>query len=254
MHHFSFDYKVENTRWDRYKQHYGSKHTCFIEFSSGALMLLQSAPRPEYRRRYDCYGIELLNTNDIQCPDLYLDEGCNVKVAKSWFKDGEHSSQYLALDHERKVAVRTCGPRIYNYTQPSHTKYPDLTIKDILPEAIAYDAVVYWPKGGVLPMPRNMFKITRPDKVLKAATREKVAKVRAACAAIYRMEKSQRDPRHETLEVFQMSSVTFDAWWVDKDEDEILSLIVNANQVGDVANCGFIYPKEEFYKPYLYFK
>ena len=114
-------------RWDEYRAFHVHRSRYLVQFDTGEMIFTYNEPDPDFRKHFRDLEIQIVATNDDDCPKLYTDEGEEVK--KAWVT--RNGQQHLAVDHERGVAVRLQ----HQYDQHRNPRLP--------PRFLNY-AAAYW--------------------------------------------------------------------------------------------------------------
>lgn len=120
----------------------------FVRFVTGEMIYCNSSPDPDHRHNYSKWGVELAFTADEACPKLYLDEDPASKpIPKAWLT--QKGGQYLAIDHERGVAVRLArSTQGYRSNARANLEMDSRVMpnerEERIPAYIAHRASVYW--------------------------------------------------------------------------------------------------------------
>jgi len=230
MKQFEFDHK--HRRWDCYRAFYVDRGP-FTEFETGEVMV-RYRPRPDGRRVYSRYGVQLVTSSDRDCPELFFDKELTQPVRTAWL--AHKGQQHLAVDLEQGVAVALGNFGWRRYQHISRTvveRHPELRF---LPSHVQSAAVV-WAGPHRLPIPLASIVVRRPDTELKARLRPKLADVRAALCASARIQNlSAPDWNYAALPV--------DPKWVDWTTDEICAAVCTCKYDHALAaHNGFEYPR-----------
>lgn len=108
------EFKQSEVRWDAYRafhihHDYNGYHDfcygSFVQFDTGEVICTVTKPRLEKRRIYRTLNIQIVGTNDYDCPQLYTLEG--EKIPFAWLNSC--GSQALLLDLDNQHLVRLSG-------------------------------------------------------------------------------------------------------------------------------------------------
>lgn len=233
----TFEFNHARRQWDRYRAFHVGEYP-FVEFETGELMVADSCPHPLHRHFYGKYDIQLVGTNDAACPALYFDEKCTDYVKPAWLN--QNGQQYIAVDHERKVAVRLSGRR--RNTTTAETR-PEL---QYLPTHVR-GATALWTGPHRRPVPLTKFTVSTPDKSLKAELGPKLQQVREVLTAALRIQ--------DTHVWVPARSQHVAGRWIDSAVEEIVEeLCGNPTDMVAVAENGFAWPRAVSEYEYLYVK
>lgn len=231
MNKFSFNH--ERKQWDRFEAFHVT-NGIFTEFETGELVIRDSHPHPQHRCFYDKYGIRVVATGDYECPPLYLDKECTQQVKSAWLN--QNGQQYLAVDEQQNVAVRL------GYRGQSNNKKQHLA-KNLMQPAV-------WMGPDRLPVPVGEFVISRPDRSVRKDLGPKLAEVRAAVRAVYRI-----NPTPQKHYWFDQRSVCAKPDWADRTVPNLVGLLCGDHRtMRQVAECGFTYPRATTTHDFLYVK
>lgn len=234
MKDFKFDHYSK--AWDRYKM-FHNVDWGLVEFETGEVMVMNYV-RADDRMMYDKYGIQLVSTTDMDCPQLYFDKECTEVVKKAWLT--HHGMQELAIDHEQKVAVgfghRTVGERNSHLGKHVHS------------------ALVYWAGAKRLPVALGKIKVQKPDpeyrKVLSPIILNEVL---PAITAMHKMSTSKNSG-------YGHGKYKAKVEWLDSSAEKIIANICDTpewslpSDLKQIATNGFEYPRTTQVVDYLYTK
>ena len=228
-----FEFSHENKCWDEYHAFHTTKGP-FVEFETGELMV-KHRPEPYERKYYDKYDITLATTADADCPTLYLDKECTVKVPKAWVNQG--GQQHLAIDHQQKVAVRVDrrwfrdGKKNLQFLSRQHQW-----------------ACALWNSSDALPVPINSISLSKPDREFAQRTKQKVAEVDAVVTAAGRIHGVAKH-------CWTREKAQFLRAWENLSVDEIVKHVCD-NPVGwELATAnGFMHPRVQEQAEFLFVK
>jgi hypothetical protein len=99
-------------RWDAWQAfHVDHLHGRFIQFDTGEFVVCSYSWRPDQRRTYGELGLQVVATDDKDCPQLYAPGVISVIGAKPIPKThlGHHGQQMLLLDLPNRRAVGLGG-------------------------------------------------------------------------------------------------------------------------------------------------
>jgi hypothetical protein len=226
-----FEFNHTHKSWDRYNAFY---HTSgpLTEFETGEVMVTYH-PRPDERKTYNKYGIQLVTTTDAACPTLYFDERLEKPVPMAWFN--QSGMQQLAVDLERGVAVKLSSRRYRNTKDPSLQFLGDHTS----------GAVALWTGPERMPVPLSTISVSEPDKDVRKELRTLLADTRKAVVAAARLrnlskiwgdDKWPANPDWVDWTVEQLCA------YVCADECRMLTVYIN----------GFSYPRKQTQHDFLY--
>jgi|LWDU01.1.fsa_nt_gi hypothetical protein len=224
-------YPQRRRAWDEYNA-FHIRAGVFTEFESGEMMV-NTTPHPDGRKFYPEYNVQLATTTDKDCPKLYFDKECTQPVKKAWVT--QHGHQHLAIDYERKVAIALFEG--WRHHQPT-----------ILGDHVN-TASAYWAGQERLPVPLAKIKVQTPDPEYKKKMVNVLNEVRAAVAAIHRMNDDGAsnwwyESQHMAKEEWQDSSTS----------DIIAELSQDKQVMYNIATKGFEYPRKTQEMEFLYVK
>jgi hypothetical protein len=151
-------------KWDAWRAFYinhsvGYHKLAFVQFDTGELICVQPCPRPEFRRRYDKLGVQIIDlSNDRYDYKFTTPDGERLK--KAWL--GGH---YL-IDHDTKRVVQL-KYRTAKFTSPVPERFKDVS--------------AYFPSAGMPPVGGEVH-VRRPDPLTKAE-KDRIEGLRAASKA-----------------------------------------------------------------------
>jgi len=235
-----FEFNYAQQRWDRYREFHtggGYRHSPFIEFANGAL-IITSVADPYGRKLYDKYGVQLVTTTDSDLPPLYLSRDHEKPIPKAWVQQG--GQQHLAVDHEQGVAVAV-GYGGYHATMSNEWQ---VAVPDNLRSAF-----VYWSGPERLPTAVRTIQVSQPDPKTLAELNKKLAEVRPALHAIERMKNPPIQRWYNTGKVNVKSD------WIDMPTGDIVAeLSADDHTLKSAVVSGFSAKRIVTEVPYLYVK
>lgn len=98
----------DKMQWDSWEAfHVDLKSYAFVQFDTGEFIVYSTSWRPENRKTYSDFHIQIVATNDDDCPKLYTPGMASVVGAKPIPKShfNHHGQQTLLLDLDSKRAV-----------------------------------------------------------------------------------------------------------------------------------------------------
>ena len=233
----TFEFDHIHKSWDRYRA-FHNVDWGLVEFDTGEVMVKNYVSSDD-RMMYKKYGIQLVATTDINCPQLYLDKECTEPCKKAWVT--QHGMQELAIDWEQKVAVTLQGR---GYREQSRTELG----------THVHSALAYWAGAERRPVPMGMIKVQTPNPEYKKKVQSIL--VGEVLPAITAMDKMQ-DKRHHWTE---RGKYLAKEEWYDSSAQEIVADICNVDewQLGrdlkHIAEKGFEYPRSTQLVDFLYVK
>jgi hypothetical protein len=91
--------------WDSWRAfHIEHKYHAFIQFDTGEFVVRYNSWRPENRKVYSELHIQIVATDDDECPKLYI-PGSTKPVFKSHLNHKGQQTLLLDLDHKRAVSL-----------------------------------------------------------------------------------------------------------------------------------------------------
>lgn len=102
------DFDHSKMEWDSWQAfHVNLGYYAFIQFDTGEFVVANHSWRPEVRKTYSELHIQIVATDDDECPKLYTPGMASVVGAKPIFKShlNHHGQQTLLLDLDSKRAV-----------------------------------------------------------------------------------------------------------------------------------------------------
>ena len=190
-------------------------------------------PRPDQRRTYEKYGIQLVTTTDAACPTLYFDEKLEKPVPMAWFN--QSGMQHLAVDLERGVAVKLSSCRYRNTKDPSRQFLGDHT----------RGAVALWTGPERMPVPLSTISVSEPDKDVRKELRTLLADTRKAVVAAARMRDLPKSWGEDKLPA--------DPNWVDWTVEQLCAYVcADEYRRRTVYTNGFSYPRKQTQHDFLY--
>jgi len=236
-----FEFDQNHKMWDRYRAFHAT-HGPFVEFETGEVMV-NYFPRPDGRRYYGRYDIQLVTTSDSDCPQLYFDRKCEQPVTPAWLKqDGQ---QNLAIDHDQKVAVKLSGWRAMLSTHPEDSlkRFPEL---QYLPSHLQ-GAHAVWMGYGRPPVPLTKIAVSAPDKTMKEDMRAKLRDVRDSVRAAARITGVEARPYGPE------DKMPVRAEWQDWTVEDICAYVcADTTSMRWAAYGGFEYPRAVTKYDYLH--
>lgn len=128
------DFDATSRKWDEYRAFHHA-HTHFVQFETGELIYTLAEPDPGNRHRYSNHNVTIANTADAECPLLFHPE-TGAKLVRTHLNRG--GSQWLAIDHDHKIAVRLHPARHYRVSSENQYTSP-------IPDHLQGRAAAYWP-------------------------------------------------------------------------------------------------------------
>lgn len=231
-----FEFEHHRKLFDKYYAPY-VQHGLFVQFETGEVMVPQ-LPRPDQRRLYPEYDVELVATNDPQLPELFLDKERTQPVKRAWLQragfGGSQAQQYLAIDWEQGGITTGLTPRTHYHRSKPRS----------LPDHMR-DALAAWMGPHRQPLPLATIEVSQPNKKLKKSLHSKLQEVRQAVVAAYRvMGKEEPDP-------YVYGSATVDRAWADMSVEDVVAGLDELTRTR-IAASGFSYPRAVTRVEYLY--
>jgi hypothetical protein len=226
-----FEFNHTHKSWDRYKAFYYSQGP-LTEFETGEVMVTYH-PRPDQRRTYEKYGIQLVTTTDRDCPTLYFDEKLQKPVPMAWFN--QSGMQQLAVDLERGIAVKLSSRRYRSTKDPSLQFLGDHT----------RGAVALWTGPERMPVPLSTISVSEPDKDVRKELRTLLADTRKAVVAAARMR--------DLPKIWGEDKWPANPDWVDWTVEQLCAYVcADEYRMRTVYTNGFSYPRKQTQHDFLY--
>ena len=227
-----FEFNHTHKSWDRYKAFYYSNGP-LTEFETGEVMVTYH-PRPDQRRTYEKYGIQLVATTDGACPTLYFDEKLEKPVPTAWFN--QSGLQHLAVDMERGVAVKLSSS-CYRYNKKDPTF-------QFLGSHVS-GAVALWTGPERMPVPLSTISVSEPDKDVRKELRALLADTRKAVVAAARMR--------DLPKIWGDDRWPANPDWMDWTVEQLCAYVcADEYRMRTVYTNGFSYPRKQTQHDFLY--
>ena len=238
MRQFGFNHQAK--QWDRYNA-FHVYHNPFVEFETGEVMV-EGEPKFYDRRYYERYGIELTTTVETDRV-LYLDKECTEAIPRAQLT--QSGQQHMAIDDAEGVAVNIQG---FGYTRSPKSS----TLASHLVNAAAL-----WTGPDRLPVPITRFAVSKPDRQLAKELSKLLPDVRAAVAAVIRMDQEKYHV-YSPGERRQLAK----ARWLGMTVPEIIAELIPSGTINYsqklalnyIASSGFKAPRALTFHDFLYVK
>jgi hypothetical protein len=120
----------------------------FVRFATGEVIFTD--PKPIDRRNNAEFGIEIVATGDDDCPDLYREPTGGEPLPKAWLN--QRGMQYLAVDHERGVAVQLATGSYRHSRYSGGANYSLRDVDHFAPHYLTGRFAAYWAGPGRMPI------------------------------------------------------------------------------------------------------